>query len=84
VERAGGSPLAVASEFLERVAYFHLKDTRDELWMEVGQGTVDFPELFRLIEGRGWTWSVVEQDETRRTPLESAHLSREYLEQQGV
>jgi sugar phosphate isomerase/epimerase len=84
VERAGGSPLAVASEFLERVAYFHLKDTEDDLWMEVGQGTVDFPGLFRVIEGQGWAWSVVEQDETRRTPLESAHLSREYLGQQGV
>jgi sugar phosphate isomerase/epimerase len=84
VERAGGSPLAVASEFLERVAYFHLKDTQEDLWMEVGQGTVDFPGLFRLIEGRDWPWSVVEQDETRRTPLESAQLSREYLRQQGI
>ena len=52
--------------------------------MEVGQGTVDFSGLFQAIEGRTWAWSVVEQDETQRTPLESARLSREYLEQQGV
>jgi sugar phosphate isomerase/epimerase len=82
VERAGGSPLAVANEFLERVAYFHLKDTRDDLWLEVGQGEVDFAGLFRLLEGQDWAWSVVEQDETQRTPLESARLSREYLKQQ--
>ena len=84
VERANASVVDVTTEFLERIAYFHLKDTKDDLWMEVGQGTVDFPGLFQVIEGRAWPWSVVEQDETQRTPLESARLSREYLEQQGV
>jgi inosose dehydratase len=82
VERAGGSPVAVGSEFLERVAYLHLKDTKDDLWMEVGHGTVDFDGLFQLIKGRDLAWSVVEQDETRRAPLESARLSREYLKEQ--
>jgi sugar phosphate isomerase/epimerase len=81
VERAGGSPLAVASEFLERVAYFHLKDTKEDLWMEVGRGAVDFPGLFRVIQERSWAWMVVEQDETRRAPFESARLSRKYLGQ---
>ena len=81
VERAGGSPVAVASEFLERVAYFHLKDTKNDVWMEVGQGTVDFAGLFGLVKGRALAWSVVEQDETRREPVESARMSREYLKQ---
>jgi sugar phosphate isomerase/epimerase len=84
VERAGGSPLAVAREFLHRVAYFHLKDTKHDLWMEVGEGTVDFSGLLQVMKGQNWAWSVVEQDETRRMPLESARLSREYLAQQGV
>jgi len=82
VERAGGSPVAVASKFLDRVAYFHLKDTKDDVWMEVGHGTVDFAGLFQLVTGRDLAWSVVEQDETQRAPLESARLSREYLKGQ--
>jgi sugar phosphate isomerase/epimerase len=83
VERAGHSPVDVARRFLDRVAYLHLKDTKDDEWMEVGQGTVDFPGLFDLIGGRDWQWLVVEQDETRRSPLESARLSREYLEKRA-
>jgi sugar phosphate isomerase/epimerase len=82
VERAGGSPVKVANEFLERVAYFHLKDTKDEVWMEVGYGTVDFAGLFQLVEGRDLAWSVVEQDETQRVPVDSARMSREYLKRQ--
>jgi len=106
VERAGGSPVKVARAFLDRVAYFHFKDTRENEWMEVGHGTVDFPGLLQVIQGRhGWSaqspplsqgeragvsdwskgkaegWLVVEQDETRRTPAESAQMSRDYLEQ---
>ncbi|HIC89714.1 MAG TPA: hypothetical protein EYP04_09985 [Anaerolineae bacterium] len=82
VERAGGSPVEVARTFLDRIAYFHLKDTRDTEWMEVGYGTVDFPGLFQVIRTRQHWWLVVEQDETRRLPAESARLSREYLKQQ--
>jgi len=81
VERAGGSPIEAARAFLDRVAYFHLKDTKEDEWMEVGNGTVDFPELLQVIQGRQDWWLVVEQDETRRTPAESARMSYEYLKQ---
>jgi sugar phosphate isomerase/epimerase len=64
------------------VAYFHLKDTKDGEWLEVGQGPVDFEGLFQLVQGRDLAWAVVEQDETRRTPLESARLSREHLKRE--
>jgi sugar phosphate isomerase/epimerase len=82
VERAGGSPLAVVEAFFDRIGYFHLKDTTADDWMEVGYGTVDFSGLFRAIQKRQDWWLVVEQDETRRSPAESARLSREYLRQQ--
>jgi sugar phosphate isomerase/epimerase len=89
VERAGGSPVDVARAFLDRVAYFHLKDTKEEVWMEVGYGTVDFPGLFQLIQDHPeWSpakdageWLVVEQDETQRPPVESARMSRAYVKQ---
>ncbi len=79
VQRAGGSPVAMAGEFLDRVGYFHLKDTTADEWLEVGQGDVDFEGLFNLIGGRYDGWLVVEQDETRRAPAESARMSREEL-----
>jgi sugar phosphate isomerase/epimerase len=90
VERAGGSAVEAARTFLDRVAYFHLKDTKENEWMEVGYGTVDFPTLFQVIRGdQDWPgsrgaggWLVVEQDETRRPPAESARMSREYLKRQ--
>jgi len=82
VERAGGSPVEVTRAFLDRVAYFHIKDTTKDEWMEVGYGTVDFPSLFGAIEGFQGEWLVVEQDETRRPPRESAQMSYEYLKQQ--
>lgn len=81
MERAGGSPIEAARIFLDRVAYFHLKDTKEDEWMEVGNGTVDFPELLQVIQGRQDWWLVVEQDETRRTAAESARMSYEYLKQ---
>lgn len=82
VERAGGSPVEVAGAFLDRIAYFHFKDTKEGEWMEIGHGTVDFPGLFRAIRKRQGWWLVVEQDETRRRPVESARISRDYLKQQ--
>lgn len=82
VQRAGGSPLAVVEEFFDRVGYFHLKDTRADEWLEVGYGEVDFSGLFKLFRGRYDGWLVVEQDETRRQPVESARLSRSYLKEQ--
>ena len=79
---AGGDPVAVAEEFMDRVGYFHLKDTTPEEWREIGYGAVDFGDLIKLIESRYEGWLVVEQDETRRQPVESARMSRDYLKEQ--
>ncbi len=81
VKRAGGSPVAVVEEFFDRIGYFHIKDTTAEEWMEVGHGQVDFPALFEVIGRRQDWWLVVEQDETKRRPVESARLSRTYLQE---
>jgi sugar phosphate isomerase/epimerase len=79
VERAGGSPVAVMETFFDRIAYVHLKDTTANEWREVGYGQVDFAAILPLIRRRRDWWLVVEQDETRRQPVESAHMSRAYL-----
>jgi sugar phosphate isomerase/epimerase len=79
VHRAGGNPAQVAQTFLDRIAYFHIKDTTAAEWREVGYGEVDLASLFAVIRTREWAWLVVEQDETQRPPVESARMSREYL-----
>ncbi len=82
VERAGGAPVEVAKTFFNRVGYFHIKDTSPDEWLEVGYGTVDFSGLFEIIQRRQDWWLVVEQDDTKRQPLESATMSRNYLKEQ--
>lgn len=82
IERAGGSPVTIAAEFMDRIGYFHFKDTSPDEWLEVGYGTVDFGGLLELIKSRYDGWLVVEQDDTKRQPVESAEMSREYLKEQ--
>ena len=79
VHRGGGDPAAVAREFLPRIAYFHLKDTRGTEWLELGEGDVDLAGVIKVMAGREFPWVVVEQDETKRLPVESAAMSRAYL-----
>ena len=43
---------------------------------------VDFEGLIGLIQSHYEGWLVVEQDETRREPVESARMSRTYLKEQ--
>jgi inosose dehydratase len=81
VLRGGGSPVAMAKEFLPRIAYLHLKDTQDGEWREVGYGSVDFAGLFQVMRTREFSWAVVEQDETKRRAIESAAMSRDYIRQ---
>jgi inosose dehydratase len=52
----------------------------------IGQGSIDFPEFFRVLEKNGYSgWMVVEQDvkfgATKLPPVESISASLRYLEQ---
>ena len=43
VERANASIVDVTTDFLNRIRYFHLKDTKDDKFVDLGKGTVNFP-----------------------------------------
>ncbi len=51
------------------------------IFTELGQGFVDFPALFRILDAAGYGgWLTVETDVTRQpSPLISAQISRAYL-----
>jgi len=79
VQYAGASPVQFLKENLDRISYLHLKDLKDKDFVELGQGAIDFPGVFKAIEGREVEWAVVEQDRTKKTPKESMQISRRYL-----
>jgi inosose dehydratase len=56
------------------------------IFAELGEGCVDFPALFDILEDAGFTgWVIVETDVTQKpTALESATISRNYLNQIGI
>lgn len=51
------------------------------LWNELGQGDLDFPGLFQILENASYSgWITVETDVTQQpTPADSARISRKYL-----
>jgi inosose dehydratase len=55
------------------------------IFIELGEGMVDFPAIFRILEDVGYDgWVIVETDVTQKaTALESARISREYLKSIG-
>ncbi len=56
------------------------------IFTELGEGFVDFPAIFRILDEAGFQgWVVVETDVTQKaTALESATISRDYLRSIGV
>ncbi len=51
------------------------------IFTELGRGFVDFPTVFRILDGVGFGgWLIAETDVTQQpTPLLSAQISRQYL-----
>lgn len=56
------------------------------IWTELGQGCVDFPAVFQILNDAGFRgWIIVETDVTQLpTALESAIVSRNYLRGLGL
>ena len=61
------------------------KFTSEGVFVELGEGCVDFPELMRILEGAGFSgWLLAETDVTQKpSALESATVSRDYLKSIG-
>jgi inosose dehydratase len=59
---------------------------RHGVWIELGQGAIDFPAILETLRGAGFDgWLIVETDKTQLpTALESAQVSRAYLKTLGL
>ncbi|PFO00907.1 xylose isomerase [Bacillus sp. AFS076308] len=80
--KAGQKPAEWIERYQNRTPLIHLKDmtTDDEqFFAELGTGGVDLEAVLNKGEQVDIQWWVVEQDVSRRTPLESIEISINYL-----
>jgi sugar phosphate isomerase/epimerase len=80
--KAGHNPVEWINKYPDRTPIVHLKDmTKDEeqFFAELGTGGVDIESILKLGEEANVKWWIVEQDISRRTPLESIEMSIQYL-----
>ena len=85
---AGQAPAAFIAKHADRTGYFHFKDGRKirplvgkphPEFLELGRGEVDLKAAYTAAVQASAEWIVYEQDNTQKTPLESATISRDYL-----
>lgn len=80
--KAGEDPVQWLEKYKGRTPLVHLKDmTTDEekFFAELGTGGVDLQSVLKQGEASNVEWWIVEQDQSRRSPLESIEISFEYL-----
>jgi inosose dehydratase len=77
----GTDNLKVFDTFFKRINYVHLKDLSNKGFVELGEGNLHLDGIVDLLRKKGYDgWLTVELDASDKTPLESAKMSRKYLE----
>ncbi|GIN71225.1 sugar phosphate isomerase [Bacillus sp. J14TS2] len=80
--KAGEQPAEWIKRYKGRTPLVHLKDMtvdEEQFFAELGTGGVDLESVLALGEEADVDWWVVEQDQSRKTPLESIEISIEFL-----
>lgn len=76
----GMDPGEVMREYKDRIKYLHLKDVKDNDFIELGQGIVDFGKVKKVLEEINFQgWLVAELDRSKNPPLESAKIQRKFI-----
>ncbi|MEI8375189.1 MAG: sugar phosphate isomerase/epimerase [Planctomycetota bacterium] len=80
----GGDPVAVLKKFPGRALTLHLKEHGGKGGAPVGEGKVNWKEVFQVCETVGGTqWYVIEQESYRGSPLESVKQCIENMRKMG-
>lgn len=93
-----GAEVDLFSKYADRIKYVHLKDWDPELpaetdgvggtavirdFVELGEGRVNLAACIDTLRQQNYDgWLTIELDYTRRTPVESVQMSKEYLERE--
>ncbi len=85
VSKGGSDPVDLIEQYADRVPLLHCKDMDAEgEFAEVGEGSLDWEEIFATAPEAGVQWYIVEQDICKRPPLESVTLSFQNLKKMGI
>lgn len=82
VVKAGVDPIELMRSNPGRFTIMHVKDmedSEDKTFAEVGYGTIPYDEIIPLAKAEGIVYFLVEQDQSKRDPMESARMSAENL-----
>jgi inosose dehydratase len=94
--QGGGDPVKAIRQYKDRLNALHLKDVRPNpvsggsayQWVELGQGRVDLPGVFKALNSIGFKgWGIVELDsvpDKAKTPVQCANITKAYLQSQGI
>lgn len=84
VQAGGGNPVDWVRKVQGRMQVVHLKDMaivgRQQVFAEIGEGNMNYPDIIKTCRETGVEWYVVEQDVCRRDPFESLEISLNYLQ----
>lgn len=91
-QQGGGDPVAAIKKYKNRLKALHIKDVINKptptnsqgyQFVELGQGRVDFPAVFKALDEVGFKGSaVIELDgvpDKAKTPIQCATISKDYL-----
>ena len=87
LKKGGADPVATIDKYAGRIPLVHIKDMANDAegsFAEIGEGILDWPNIFAAAERAGVEWYIVEQDVCRRPPLESVALSLRNLKKMGI
>jgi sugar phosphate isomerase/epimerase len=80
--KAGQNPLDWIKRYENRTPLIHLKDMTtdsEQFFAELGTGGVDVEAVLQQGKDANVEWWVVEQDRSKRSPLESIEISMNFL-----
>jgi sugar phosphate isomerase/epimerase len=80
--KADENPVEWIERYHNRTPLIHLKDMTtdgEQFFAELGTGGVDIDGVLTQGSKSNVEWWVIEQDQSRRTPLESVKISLDYL-----
>ena len=87
LKKAGEDPVKWLKKYQERTPLVHLKDMTtdgEEFFAELGTGGVDIEAVLAQTSSVPVEWWIIEQDQSRKTPLESIEQSIKYLNKRAL
>jgi sugar phosphate isomerase/epimerase len=87
IKKAGQDPIALFKKHPGRFPLWHVKDmdkTPQQNFTEVGNGVIDFKEIFKYKKLAGMKYFYVEQDQTPGDPFVSIKQSIDYIKKNLV